>query len=345
MKHVILLLVLCCTTIIPREAQAQTKKEKKEARKEIVEAENEMQEEIDYQEKRIAIKLKKAEKKIRLNTAKPSIVKLYLETDVAFATSANDARKEASSGIGTLGLVFEQNLFYGSANFTVFSKNEEIITEDPAELILFGTSLLIPQNSASNISNFYISLGTKSFYRWRNYRDSENFFSWSKIGCNGALRINNTTWVKDTVITPVTINSFSLEVTYLLLNLNIKESNQHARMYVSFGLSTRRLGGDYGLEQNKDIRNIYLGTDKLGFNGSNFRVRLELAQFYGEMNLSYFPRKDNIAGFSGDQAIINIGLGANLGLFANEASKQQNKVSKKQDKESQKQKIKAEPQI
>ncbi len=96
--------------------------------------------------------------------------------------------------------------------------------------------------------------------------------------------------------------------------MNTKE---RIKLILSYGISTRRIGGDLGFESSTDLRRYFLGTEKRGFNGSNLGVRLEVSKFYGEMNLTSFDKGD-IPGFSGNQAIITIGLIADLTLVAND---------------------------
>ena len=96
------------------------------------------------------------------------------------------------------------------------------------------------------------------------------------------------------------------------------KTSERIKLIVSYGLTTRRLGGDFGLDSNRELRKMFLGTDKRGFNGSNFGVRLEVSKFYGEMNLTSFNKKFDIAGFSGNQAIISLGLIADLTIAAEE---------------------------
>ncbi len=60
---------------------------------------------------------------------KKDSLKVSFVTDVNFSTSSDDSRKEAQSGIGTLGLKFQQGYAYGSAAFTVYSQNKEVQTD------------------------------------------------------------------------------------------------------------------------------------------------------------------------------------------------------------------------
>ncbi|MDR6845666.1 hypothetical protein [Flavobacterium granuli] len=256
-------------------------------------------------------------------------VKVSFDTNINFSAPSSNSTKEATAGIGTIGLKFERGLIYGDVNFTVYSQNKEIIAIDSSNTTIFGSNLLIPENSSNKISNFYIRLGTKSFYK--NFGDNLPTFSKKRIGLNSSFRVNNTTWIKDTLSVPTTINSFELNVDYLLLNTVLFNTNEKIKLIMSFGLATRRLGGDYGLDKNTEIRNEFLGTEKLAFNGTNFGVRLEISKFYGEMNLTSFKRSQNIAGFSGNQSIISLGLRADLTLSGKEVYPKKNKTKEPKD--------------
>ncbi len=241
--------------------------------------------------------------------------KISFVTDVNFSSSTNDTRKESKSGIGTLGLRFEKGYVFGGANFTVYSQNKEIQT-DSTETKIFGTNLLLPDNSSGKISNFSLVFGVKTFYLKADNLEDVGTFSFKRFGANLEFKVNNNTWSRDSISSPVTINTFNLNLTYLLLNAEVFNTNERIKLLVSYGLTTRRIGGDMALGQNTELRRSFLGTDNLGFNGTNLGVRLEISKFYGEMNLSSFSRKDNIAGFSGNQALVTLGLVADLTLAA-----------------------------
>lgn len=243
--------------------------------------------------------------------------KISIVTDVNFSSSADDTRKESQSGVGTLGLRFEKGNVYGGANFTVFSQNKEIQT-DSRDTKIFGTNLLIPENNSGNISSFSLLFGVNTFYLKTKNSEDLDTFSFKRFGSNLEFKVNNTTWSKDSISAPVIINTFNLNLTYLLLNAEILDTNQRIKLYVSYGLTTRRIGGDIALKSNSELRRNFLGTERLGFNGSNLGIRLEVSKFYGEMNLSSFNRKHEIAGFSGNQAIVTLGLIADLTLVAKE---------------------------
>lgn len=247
-----------------------------------------------------------------------SPINVAIETDIDFASSTNDTRRNARSGIGTLGLSYEQGFTYGGVNFTVYSQNEQITTEDSTETTLFGSSLLLPKNSSDNISNFSILIGTKSIYAvfdpdWTG--GNLPMASWKRFGARAYFNVNNTTWVKDSLSTPITINSFGVDLTYLILDIEMPNNdNERISLMASLGYVARRLGGDYGLDSNSDVRTDFIGTDKLGFDGMKVTFRLEVAKFYGQMDLTSFSRGLNISGFSGDQAVVSIGIKADLDL-------------------------------
>ncbi len=242
-----------------------------------------------------------------------SELKVYLKTDINYASSAADTRKEAQSATGTLGIKFQKGYLFGSSVFTIHSQNEQIATEDNTELKLFGSSLLLPQNSSSNMSNFELHLGADSFYK----RTKDNFWHvWLQpIGFQFRWRVNNTVWDKSSVSIPLTISSVSADLTYRILDVKMDNfGEEKIRLITSVGYVNRRLGGDYGLDENIELRKEYLGTSKLAFDGFKFSTRLEVSKFYGQIDLTSFSKKDNIRGFSGDQAVITIGIRADLGL-------------------------------
>ena len=241
-------------------------------------------------------------------------LKVFLKTDVNYASSTSDPRKNAQSATGTLGIKFENGYLYGSSVFTIHSQNEQISTLDSSETKLFGSSLLLPQNSSSNISNFELQLGAKSFYEL----DSTNkkfLYKWCHpIGAQASFRVNNTIWQKSTISLPITIASFSFDINYRVLDVEMVDTEDRIKLIISGGYNTRRLGGDYGLTQNSELRKEFLGTDKLGFDAFKFSTRLEVSKFYGQIDLTSFGKKYNIPGFSGHQAVITLGIRADLQL-------------------------------
>lgn len=259
-------------------------------------------------------------------------LKVALSTDINFSASSNDSRKEATSGIGTLGLKFNRGYIYGDVNFTVYSQNKELSTVDSTDTKIFGTNLLLPQNSSSKISNFYMLLGVKTFYFKKGYPNDEPTFSFKRFGANASFRVNNNIWIKDSLSSAITINSFNLNLTYTLINATVFNSKEDIRLILTGGITTRRIGGDFALESNSEMRKKFLGTDKLGFNGSTIGCRLEISKFYGQMSLTSFGKKENIAGFSGDQAVITLGLTADLTLNAKEKDLKDSRIKKLEEK-------------
>lgn len=246
-------------------------------------------------------------------------LKVYLLTDINYASSASDNREESRSAIGTLGVRFEvYNNLYASSTFTVHSQNQEISTDDILEEKLFGTNLLLPQNSSSDISNFELVAGVNSFYRFFNdFFDSEfkkrkSDIFLKTLGFQLQFRTNNTIWQKQNIQLPITIASLNADFRFRMLDVEMMETNERIKLIVGFGYTNRRLGGNYGLNQNLELRKEFLGTDKLGFDGFKFSTRLEVSKFYGQFDLTNFGKKHDIAGFSGDQCIISVGLRADL---------------------------------
>jgi hypothetical protein len=260
--------------------------------------------------------------KTKEETDQGKVTKVYINTDLNFSSSSNDSRSESRAGVGKLGLKFESGFMYGHAAFTVYSQNKEINSGDTAETKLFGTNLLLPQNSSNNISNFNILLGTRSFYKYDNVDDKTPFFHWKRFGGVFNFMVNNTRWVKDSLSTSITINTLNLFVTYNILNLTLTEKDSDGEkisLYMLFGYTGRRLGGDYGLD--KTLQKEFINSNKLGFDGTYLGCRLEIGKFYGQMSLTNFSRGDKIKGFSGDQAVISIGIIADLKIAAKYAVK------------------------
>lgn len=244
---------------------------------------------------------------------------LYIETNIDFSTSTEDSRPDAQAGTGTLGIKFDRKFIYGKIRFTVFSKNDEIKSEDNNDTKIFGSNLLIPANSSNSVSNFSFLLGTKSFYNFENVPNNVDLFSLERFGGYIQFSIYNTVWKKEDIDLPVTTTVLDLHLTYRLLSLEIKgKNNGRADFYIISGYSNRRLGGDYGLDANTALRNQFINTDKLGFNAFNLGARLEVSNFFGQVNLTNFGN-DNISGFSGNQAIISLGFNASLNLKASES--------------------------
>lgn len=246
----------------------------------------------------------------QVDTTKTKDLKVYLKTDINYASSTSDPRKESQSATGTLGVKFEVENIYGSSTFTIHSQNEQISTNDSLEKKLFGSNLLLPQNSSSNISNFELQLGMRSFSK----PGSQKSKYIRAIGGQFTYRVNNTIWEKTSTSLPVTISSISLDLTYRLLDVGMADSDERIKLIMNFGYVNRRLGGDYGLNQNSELRKEFLGTDRLGFDGIKISTRLEISKFYGQIDITNFGKKHSIAGFSGDQAIITLGIRADLQL-------------------------------
>lgn len=244
--------------------------------------------------------------------------KVFLETQIEFAASAEDMRSDAQAGYGTLGLKFERGLLYGGVRFTVFSRNDSIEAATNTDNKIFGTNLLIPENSSNGISNFSFTLGTKSFYTLGQINPQRQLLSWDRIGANLKFSIHNTIWELEDTSLPITITSFDIAIAYRLLTLKFEEEgNGEAVLSLGLGYTNRRLGGDYGLDANEALRTDFIGTDDLGFDGVNLSARLEVANFFGQVNLTSFGDK-GIAGFSGYQAVVNVGFNAQLNLKAKE---------------------------
>lgn len=261
-------------------------------------------------------------------------VYLSIDSDFDFSSSASDSRSQSNATTGTLGLKFEQKFLYGSAHFTVFSKNQEIEAVDSMDEKLFGTNLLLPQNNSGNISNFNFSFGTSSFSRLFVYdKTNIGMISWRNIGANVFYSLNNTKWIKDSISLPLFINSFALNLTYDLLDLKLfGKGEDRIKLRLHYGFAARRIGGDLGLDKNKSNREFFLNSSITAFNGTQYGARLEIGNFFGQANVTCFPKKHGIEGFSGYQAVISLGVSADLDLAAKQYEPIYGVLRKKKEK-------------
>ncbi len=244
--------------------------------------------------------------------------RLYLETNINFATSASDTRSDAQAGTGTFGLKFERKVYYGAVRFTVYSKDTEAEASMVDDMKIFGSNLLIPSSTANSISSFSFLFGRKNFLNLKKENIKRSFIDWSRFGAHGSFAMDKTVWISPENTIDVLINSWDLVIDYHLLTLDFEdENNGTATLAFEFGYTARRLGGDYGLSENQALRFDYIGTDELGFDSLLLGARLEVADFYGEVRLTNFGDK-GIPGFSGNQAVINLGFNAQLNLRAKE---------------------------
>lgn len=245
--------------------------------------------------------------------------KLYLVTDVKGISSTNNNSNSnvSTTGVGKLGVTFKSGNFYGDILFNVTNRNKELSELDSVETNIFTNNLLIPDNSGQGISNFHISLGLRSFYKYNQNLSDKKMVHLSRVGAYGYWQANNTTWTKDSISTAVYISSFGIYATYNILSLELIGSVED-KVYLSCfaGFENRILGGDYSLEKNKELRNQYLGTDQLKFRSfPSTGFILELGKFYGKITETYFGNGD-INGFSGWQATVSLGLVVDINIAA-----------------------------
>jgi hypothetical protein len=165
------------------------------------------------------------------------------------------------------------------------------------------------------------------------------------LGVYGWWNVNNTVWTKDSITTPLSISSFGLNATYSLLSVqvfNATKDNVHLSLWA--GWEARRLGGDYALPKNEDVRTHFLGTTNYAFNSLILGVQLEVGDFFGRIQHYNFGTKDQIDGFSGNQAVVTLGLNVefnvkaegippNKALVRASAEKEKQKEEKKDQKE------------
>lgn len=243
-----------------------------------------------------------------------------IQSDLNFAL-ASESAGENKSGSGSVGVFFVGQKWYGDVNFTVVSAQKEVATEDPATVAPFVNNLLVPQNSGRNGSSFAASLGVNQplgKWKWLNKKEG-SFGGWlgQNTGLYAQFRSNQLIWTKESTSVDVVVNSFAASVVFNVFNFKLQDDDrQFVHFFALAGVVTRRLGGDYGLDANKDLRRHFLGTEALGFNGWEVGAKLELGPFYSKMSLTSFPRKDNLPGFSGDQLLITAGATVELSIKA-----------------------------
>ena len=246
----------------------------------------------------------------------PDTTVLNLITEVK-TMSGTSAEQTERSGTGQLGISFRKEYFYGAVLFNVVNKNSSLTSIDSSEVNLFANNLLIPENSGQGISNFRIGFGVRSFGKLDTDWSKENLISWRRLGVYGWWNVNNTVWTKDSVTSPLTISSFGLNATYSLLSLqvfNARKDNVHLALWA--GWEARRLGGDYALPKNEDVRRHFLGTTNYAFNSVLLGVQLEVGDFFGRVQHYNFGTEDQIDGFSGYQAVVTVGLNVEFNVKA-----------------------------
>jgi hypothetical protein len=276
-------------------------------------------------------------------------VQLNLITDVKIESGVSNNIEQSKAGSGMLGIAFASRNFYGNAQFTVINSNKNLIISDSATQIKpFANNLLIPANSGQGISNFSISFGKKSFSNYEGdwtdvsiLKFNKEFFKndvWKRLGFYSFWQLNNTQWKKDSINMPLLISSFGIFITYNVLSLNLKNTvDEKAYLSLFGGIETRRLGGDYGLSKNAEIRKAFLSTANLGWNSFTYGAKLELGKFYGKVQLSHFIdtkwQDGNLDGFSGVQATISLGAYIDLNLASVESQKKLTEMKKENKKD------------
>lgn len=229
--------------------------------------------------------------------------------------SSSDVENVEATGYGRLGVSFESYYFYGKVLFNVVNRNDEIVAVDSTETKVFTNNLLIPDNSGQGISNFNINGGIKSFAKKDEDWSKVKTLSWKRLGVYGYWQVNNTQWTKDSISTQVYISSFGLYATYNIFSFKILSDKSFAKLYWFGGFENRILGGDYSLKQNIDYREHFLGTDQLKFISTpSVGFELRLKNFYGRLTETNFD--GDLAGFSGWQTTITVGITVDLDLLA-----------------------------
>ncbi len=252
-----------------------------------------------------------------LHEIKDNAYRLNLTSDVKAKSSSNTDRDVPTTGTGALGVSFSTEQSFGSVTFNVFNRQAEVGTADSTAAKPFTNNLLIPENSGAGFSNFNLTLGLRNIWANDDTRKILNVVQLNRIGCFGYLQFNNTQWTKDSVSTPLFIQSHGLYVTYRLLDLEIDNDDKDDLFLTLFaGYEGRRIGGDYALDKNKELRKHFLGTEDIAFDATAFGVLLELGQFYGKLQTTAFGPSGNLDGFSGWQALVTLGVNIEFNLKA-----------------------------
>lgn len=240
-----------------------------------------------------------------------------ITSDVKAKTSANADADVPSTGTGALGISFSTERSYGSVTFNVFNRQGELTSVDSAQSKPFANNLLIPENSGEGISNFNLTLGMRNFVKNDEDRAILDVVQLNRLGGFCYLQYNNTNWTKDSLSTPLFIQSHGVYLSYRLLDLKILNQDEDD-LYLTIygGYEGRRLGGDYALNKNEELRNRFLGTSRIAFDATAFGVLLEMGQFYGKLQTTKFDLKDDLNGFSGWQALITLGINVQFNLKA-----------------------------
>jgi len=241
---------------------------------------------------------------------------VYIVNDLKISDSPSNSEFK-TTGTGTLGISFKHNYFYGSVGFSVFSNSSDVKSQNSTSVKPFTNNLLLPDNSGTGISSFYGSIGWKSFGDKDIDWGAENIFSLKRIGIFLNWQTNNSTWIKDSLSVPISIMSPGAFATYNLINLKL-ENEAEDKVFISgfLGLTSRWLGGDFGLQGNSEIRKYFLNLDedKTLFISTTGGILLELGSFYGKFQGFYTWGKNNLPGFSGYQTIVTIGTNINLNI-------------------------------
>jgi len=241
---------------------------------------------------------------------------ISITSDLNRSTTQNGEGDNKVSN-GKLGVAFVSKYFYGDISFAVFANNRDVVAQNIADTSFFYNNLLLAQNRSSGLSELSLSFGSNGFLRellpepkWQPlkwfYRNFGVFFN---------VRSSNQVWIKDTTSIDLLLNATSLVATLQIFDYKIESPSWNSFQLIGFaGFTTRRLGGNYALDSNSEIRKSFLGTDKYVFDGVEYGVKMELGPFYGKAAFTEFSGEDDIPGFSGPQLAITIGAVINLDL-------------------------------
>jgi hypothetical protein len=241
-----------------------------------------------------------------------------INTDISF-NSGDDNSKATRTGNGYLGISFiDRKTFlgsvYGDVSFSVYSTNDNVFTlVGTQDKSLFGKSLLIPQNGAEGINSFSVEGGIQEFIL-KIFKKKSGKVVWEsinrRVGIFASYKASSLNWEYDNVKTDLFINSFSgnINIVFFEKELSSLSSTGKAAFSGFLGISSRRIGGNYGQNSFKNSRQIFLNTDKLGFAGIEYGFRLDVDKFYGRMSVTSFSKNVEITGFSGHQFLITLGI-------------------------------------
>jgi hypothetical protein len=248
--------------------------------------------------------------------------KISILTDLSQSTTGG-GESQKKIGNGRLGVAFVTERFYGDLSFAVFTSDRSQATNRLTDTAFFYNTLLLAQHQTGGLNEFSGSIGMNGLLRGLlPAREGENPYGLraslrENFGLHCNFRSSNQYWEKDSVYADVLLNAFSLLLSYRAFDFQLEEESWgHLQLFLFGGFTTRRLGGNYALDRNYELRQDFLGIDKYVFDGWEYGARIELGPFYGKASFTEFDIADNIPGFSGPQLAVRIGATIKLDLLA-----------------------------